>query len=162
MKSKSFVVLGFIIKMDGFNIEQWCVQNESHIIKCHRRLLTQFPPYLNKTGIIVPGPTWLSFFFWSGFGSQFLGDSRVKNKPGKAEISRGKYLVGIFNKEDSVFWRYKCGLLTSLFLFLFSSPIICPIHSLFVSHLIFPFSHSSLTAYYWYQERASILVYCDF
>lgn len=40
----------------------------NHIIKYHRRLLTQFPPYWNKTGIIPSGPTWLFFCCCSSFG----------------------------------------------------------------------------------------------
>jgi hypothetical protein len=40
VKSQSSIVLVFVIRMDGFNIKQWCVQNESHTIKCHRYLLT--------------------------------------------------------------------------------------------------------------------------
>lgn len=54
-------------KLNWFNILQWGVLNESHIIKCHRHLLTQFSPCSNKTGIIPLGPTWNYHLFFSPF-----------------------------------------------------------------------------------------------
>lgn len=88
-----------------------------HVTKCHRCLLTHFPPYSNKTSIIPPGP-WLSCLFLSGFGRCLVsgrqrGWKQIWEKqryPGDVRRN-GKHLDGSFNKDDSIFWKYRCGFL---------------------------------------------------
>ena len=131
-ESESSVVLVFMIKMDGFNIEQWCVQNERHIIKCHRRLLTQFPSYSNKTSIIPPGPTWLSRLFSAGFGGISVSGRQCGGKQ-------------ICEKQRDVI---RSALL------LFSFPIMFHQLPCFPS-LFSSFIPLLLTAYYWHLEMDS-------
>lgn len=53
----------------------------------------QFPPYLNKTGITPPGPTWLPCFLGLVLAeSQFLGGSGIKNKSGKSRDVQGNVM----------------------------------------------------------------------
>lgn len=146
VKSESSMVLVYIIKMDGFNIEQWCVQNESHIIKCHRHFLIQFPPYLNKTGIIPLGPTRFLCLSSSGFGrvsgsGRLCGQKQTWEKqryPGN-KMRNGKCLDGSFNKEDCTVQRWPVNLLYPRF-FSLNPPSSVPLAHPFVSHYLSPLS----------------------